>query len=54
MKTGARIIAAGTPCQKGPSKYKFTAETIDTILACISDALSIKLASTKHRCKISY
>jgi len=42
MKTGADIVAAGATCPTGPTKY--TAQTLDTLLAAIADGLTISQA----------
>lgn len=42
--TGAEIVEAGAPCQRGPSRHKYTPETLDTLLSCIADGLTISQA----------
>jgi hypothetical protein len=47
MKTGADIVAAGATCPTGPTKY--TAQTLDTLLAAIADGLTISQACKAAR-----
>jgi hypothetical protein len=47
MKTGTEIVAAGATCTSGPTKY--TAQTLDTLLAAIADGLTISQACKAAR-----